>query len=571
MMRFKMGLWLLAIFFAFTVDHNKYPTDYFAAPIANVPLLLAGTFGELRPNHFHAGIDIKGVVGTPIYAAADGYVSKISVSGNGYGKMLLLAHPNGYATLYAHMDQFSPEINAFVKAVQYEKERFELDLNLSPTQFPLKKGDKIGTIGMTGATLGPHLHFEIQDIKNNDPINPLLFGLKVLDTKPQKMHQLKVYYLNEKNETFGSQIHTLTKKDATYAVVGDTLCLPAEKTGFGIKVFDHMDHVDNWNGVYALSLTQDDSLIYQFDFETFPNLDTRYLNAHLDYEEQIRKNGYFNRCFRLANNKLPIYHNKKNDGIISLKKKQVHKMEIITTDLHGNDTKLRFWIKQDSLLRSHPSGSYNYFLPCKEENIIEDKGLIVYFPYDTFYENLYFRYQKTEENSSHICSPVYQIHNTKTPVHKYFSVYIQPTKLPAELKHKAFIAFCNENGTTINYGGEWKDDMLRAEVLSLGDYCIMIDTIAPSIKPVLFKPSMKGYKKITFKISDNIVGSKNVTPLKYRATIDGHWILMEYDAKNRLLTHTFEKSIAKGKHHLHLSVTDAMNNQKIFEKDFVLQ
>ncbi len=570
-MRFNMSLLLLGITFAFTVDHNKYPTDYFASPIAKSPLLLAGTFGELRPNHFHAGIDIKGIVGTPIYAAADGYVSKISVSGNGYGKMLRLTHPNGYTTLYAHLDQFSAELNAFAKAIQYEKESFELDLDLTPEQFPIKKGATIGTIGMTGATLGPHLHFEIQDAKTNNPINPLLFGLKVLDTTPQKMHQLKVYYLNEKNEAFGNQIYTLTKKGAIYAVAGDTLRLPVEKAGFGIKVFDHMNNVDNWNGIYSLHLMQDDSLVYQFDFETFPHSDTRYLNAHLDYEEQIKKNGYFNRCFRLANNKLPIYSSKKNDGIISLKKRQVHKMEITTSDLHGNETRLRFWIKQDSFLHTQPKVIYNYFLPCKEENIIEDKGLIAYFPADAFYENLYLRYQKTEENSSHICSPVYQIHNSKTPVHQYFSIYIEPTKLPAEFKNKAFIAFCNENGTIVNYGGEWKNEMLQAEVLSLGDYCVMIDTIAPSIKPTLFKTFMKGYKKITFKINDNIAGSKNVIPLKYRATLDGQWILMEYDAKNHLLTHTFEKSIAKGKHHLQLIVTDAMGNQKTFEKDFTLQ
>ncbi|MFZ3274770.1 MAG: M23 family peptidase, partial [Lutibacter sp.] len=66
---------------------NTYPTDYFGSPL-DIPLVLAGTFAELRPNHFHAGLDIKTQQreGLNVCASAGGYVSRIKISHWGYGK-----------------------------------------------------------------------------------------------------------------------------------------------------------------------------------------------------------------------------------------------------------------------------------------------------------------------------------------------------------------------------------------------------------------------------------------------------------------------------------------------------
>ena len=112
------------------------PVDYFADPL-EIPLVLSGNFGELRSNHFHSGLDIKTQqrVGLPIYAPADGFVSRIKIAHGGYGKALYVKHPNGYSTVYAHLQRYGGPIEDFVKAAQYQKERYEIEL--FPEQYEL--------------------------------------------------------------------------------------------------------------------------------------------------------------------------------------------------------------------------------------------------------------------------------------------------------------------------------------------------------------------------------------------------------------------------------------------------
>ena len=193
------ALFLLA-FFPDSEPH--YPRDYFHSPIKG-PLLLAGTFGELRPNHFHSGIDIKGGMGVPVYAAADGYVSRIKVDASGYGNFLQITHPNGYSTCYAHLNAFIPEIREFVLSHQRADEKFEVELFPRADQFPVYQGDLIAEMGNTGGSQGPHLHFEIRETESEIPLNPLLFGLDVTDNQPPRMHQLKMYWLNDRREDLG--------------------------------------------------------------------------------------------------------------------------------------------------------------------------------------------------------------------------------------------------------------------------------------------------------------------------------------------------------------------------------
>lgn len=549
-----------------TDPRSAYPQDYFRSPIPQQTLLLAGTFGELRPNHFHAGIDIKAPVGTPLHAVADGYLAKIEVSGNGYGKALYIAHPNGYTSLYAHMDGFTPEVEAFVKKVQYATEQFEQELILEPGMFVFKKGDKIGAVGLTGATLGPHLHFEIHDTRTGNPINPLLFGFKVKDQTPPRLHELRVYTLDEHWHTIDSKTLPTLKTPAGYRISADTLYVPSERVGFGLKAFDHMDGVHNQNGIYGLSLLHDDSLLFRFEMETFPHQETRYLNAHLDYHEQVSGKGYFYRCFALANNPLPIYRECAGSGVVPLNKARAGKVDIITEDLHGNSSTLTFFAKQTAgaVLPQRPE--HDFLLYHSEENMIDDTDLRLYFPMGVLYEDLYMKYRQSEDKSGLVGSATHHLHNSKTPVHDFFRIAIRATKLPEHLRHKAFIAHQKRT----NCGGEWDGDWLVSQARALGDYCIMVDTIPPTIQLTTFKSVMKGYKKMAFTISDNFATARNVPRLRYRAEVDGQWILMEHDAKKRLISHTFDGTIKPGTHRLKLTVTDAMGNEKVIERTFTL-
>ena len=151
-----------------------YPKNYFRSPVA-IQIALSGNFGELRPNHFHTGIDIttKGVEGVPIKASAEGYVSKIKISHWGYGKVIYVTHPNGFTTVYGHLSDFNTAIAEFIKTSQYAKESYEIELLLTPDQFNVKQGEVIAYSGNTGGSGGPHLHFEIRDTKTEEAINPL--------------------------------------------------------------------------------------------------------------------------------------------------------------------------------------------------------------------------------------------------------------------------------------------------------------------------------------------------------------------------------------------------------------
>lgn len=578
----KINLLALAVpaLLAFTVlsskpnkARNSYPSDYFAAPVSHT-LLLSGTFGELRPNHFHAGIDIKsskGMAGDPIYSAGDGYISRIKVDETGYGNSLYVSHPNGYTTVYAHLDRFSPEVEAFVKSQQYAQESFEIDEKPGPDRFPVGQGQQIGVMGNTGSSNGVHLHFEVRETSTQNPINPLLFGFNVLDRVAPKMHSLKIYSLNEKREERAAKAFSLLKKTSGYRVSGvDTLVVDAEQAGFGLKVYDHFDRVSNWNGIYSLAMYQDDSLVYEFQLESFGFDETRYINAHCDYVERITKNSYYNRCYTLPGNQLSIYSQQSNFGVVKLSPDRASKVRIVASDVAGNASHLEFWVKrsQDLTVPAPSAKNWSYILPFNEGNMIQTDGIYLHMPPGTLYQDLYLDYKTLPERST-AYSLTHHLHDSKTPIHDYFTLGIRPTvSIPAELKPKVFVAYL-QGGRVQNCGGKWEDGFLRAEVRGLGDYAILADTVPPTVKPVAFGTNMKGYSKMAFKIGDNVATASNVQEIAFDARVDGAWVLMEYDKKSATITHQFEEGlIGPGSHTLELTVRDAVGNETVFKKAF---
>lgn len=568
---FTIFLLLTAGLLAFRSDESgKYPADYFRSPVAPT-LRLSGTFGELRPNHFHAGIDIKGHIGQPLLAAADGYVARISVQAGGYGKVLYLNHPNGYTTVYAHMNRFAPVLEEFVKNVQYAEESFEVEIFPEPGQFVFTRGETIGEIGVTGSSLGPHLHFEIRDADTEMAVNPLLFGLEVADARPPRLHELRVYSLDPERRTRRAVNLNLVRKGEGYGLPGDTLRLDTRQAGFGLKAYDHMDGVSNWNGVYSIAMYIDDSLGYAFAMETFAFPETRYLNAHLDYEEQVSRRSYFNRLFRLPGNQLSsIYRLPAEEGVVALDAEEAKKVTIVASDLAGNRSVLEFWVRREAAVTGPGSRVYHYFLPYDEENIIDLPAARVHFPEGTFYEDVFFFLQEADDHSSDIYSPVLHLHDHLTPVHQYYDLSIRPNRLPGAWRSKAFIAYCPEGGRVYNFGGEWRDGMLHSRVRTLGDFCIMVDTIPPNIRPAGFSSDMRGWDRMSFLIDDNVAPAGYAPDLRYRATVDGRWILMEYDEKNDRLSHTFDGSLSPGEHQFRLEVTDGQENTAVLERTILL-
>ncbi len=578
MTRTMYGVVLPLLMLAFTynndkpIPHKHYPANYFQSPIAHA-ILLSGTFGELRLNNFHSGIDIrssKGLPGDPVFSAGEGYISKIKVESNGYGKSVFISHPNGYTTVYAHLDKFNAQLEAYVKAAQYARQSFEIELLPEARNFPIIRGEQIGYMGNTGASNGAHLHFEVRETISQNPINPLLFGLFVEDNVAPKMHSLKVYGLNEKREEQSARTFQLIQSGDRYSVKGDTLSFGADVVGFGLKVFDHLDGVSNWNGIYALSVSQNDRLIYEFDLESFSFSESRYINALCDYEEQVRYSSIFNRCYILPGNHLSIYKRQVNNGLIRLGNEGVSKISIAASDMSGNQSTLEFWIKKDDVAPVPSYENLQYFLPFDEGNMIRTEGLYLHLPAGTLYENLFLKYSATAGQLSGYYSDVHHLHENTTPVHKYFDIGIRPTvSIPAALKSKVFVAY-SDGGKLVNCGGSWENGLLRAKVRNLGDYVIAADATPPSIQPVSFSSNMKGFKKMAFKISDDVATAANVDGLKYEASVDGDWILMEYDKKSQTLKHEFDGRIGSGEHELRLKVCDAVGNETVFLQKFIL-
>ena len=565
-----LSLFLPLLLLAFVVPSTEgiYPKDFFAAPVSG-PLRLSGTFGELRPDHFHSGIDIKGGLGVSIYAAGDGEVYCIKINPGGYGSVMYLRHPNGYTTLYAHLSGFSPELAKYIEDKQYAAQQFAVELYPEVGRFPVKKGQLIAKMGNTGHSFGPHLHFEIRETATDRSINPLLFGLQVLDNTPPRVHELKIYQIAENNQLAETRRVPLLLKNTQYGVTGDTLKVKTKQVGLAIKAYDYMDGVNNSNGIYTLDLLVDDKQVYHFAVEKLDFSETRYINAHVDYEERVSRNSYFHRCFLLPGNGLSMYNQVLENGKFNIAEKQTRKVNIVIKDVAGNTAKTQFWIKLDTALVKAAARQYNYLLPYNQPSVIQTSDVKIHFPEKTFYEDCYLQYSVVPERSANVFSKVHILQNTRIPVHSFFSIALKPIKLPDSLRHKAFVAYCNSIGRVTNYGGKWQPDgSLKADVRTLGEFCIKIDTVPPTITPERFTPVLSKVSAISFRINDNFGNAGNTPGLNYRAEIDGQWVLMDYDEKYDRITYRFTPRVTAGAHVFYLEVSDGMGNKRIWEKNF---
>lgn len=561
---------LVILCFAFTgTNRELFIKDYFISPVEGT-MLLSGTFGELRSDHFHAGIDIKGGMNVPIKAAAEGYISRINVSGRGYGNVLYITHPKGYTTVYAHLNAFTPEIADYVEKFQLEKKAFSINIEPSSELFPVEKGEQIGWMGSTGSSSGPHLHFEIRDDATQQALNPLRFGFKYNQDGNLRIHQLKVYELDDNLRPKHMQEFDPDYASGQYAIQKDTILVRSDRIGVAVKAYDHMNKGRNWNGIYGVDMMIRNESVpyYQFRMDAIPFGTSRYINAHLDYTEYLKEKSYYNRCFLLPGNEGRIYPQLTNDGVIELQVGEKVPVRIRVLSANGAEKQLVFWIKRISQPRELPATEYTYWLEHDQENIISNFELFAHFREGTFYRDVPMQYAKLSESSYQVFSPVHILHEIETPIHHFFTLGLRPSLMPDSLYQKAFIGRCTAGNRIINYGGEWKDGMLVTRTRSFGDYAVMVDTQKPTITPKRFRKNMKGWTKMWFTINDNFSTAGSAKSLSFNAEIDGQWALMVYDAKKDRLTHKFRSDLTAGEHTLRITLKDAMGNESVFEETF---
>ena len=550
------------------ITQNNLAQNYIAPFDFN--LLLSGTFGELRNNHFHAGIDIKteGVEGQEVRAIADGYISRIKVSTRGYGKVIYLTHPKtGHTSVYAHLQKFSPKINILVKQEHYKKEEFEINFYPGKDDLLIKQGEVIALSGNSGSSNGAHLHFEIRDTKTEKPINPLQFAFDFQDNIPPTLKKLKIYAFDTTliNGYNKSKIYTINKKNNTHSI-NETPIINGS-FALGIFTYDKSNNAYNKNGVYAIKLTVDSTIYYEFKADELDFNTTRYINAHIDYCEKKETKNKYHRCYKLPHNKLTNYNTLINNGIINFNDTLTHQIDIEVSDIYENKSKISFKIKSENtpFLMQEPllKDTINTFFKYNKPNIFHTDNMKLNMKSFSLYESIMFNYETTDSIEG-VFGKVHHIHYNNTPVHKYYTLELQ-SKIPESLKKKVYIATTDMKDNFWYIGGKWKKSFLRTKTRDFGDFCIIADTIKPEIQALNIFPGKKFNTQTTIKL---VIKDKESGINSYRAEIDNKWILMDYDYKKNLLRFDIENNLSKGEHYFTLEVIDNVGNMKKYVAKF---
>ena len=546
-----------------TAFAQNYPLDYFRSPL-DIPLRLAGTFGELRNNHFHAGIDIKTNrrIGLPVYATADGYISRIKVAIWGYGKVIYINHPNGYTTVYAHLNKFGDEIQEYVKNIQYEKESYETG-NIFPKkdQFIVAKGQIIGYSGRTGGFVAPHLHYEIRNTKTEKIINPLLFGIKIKDSIAPKIKKLIAYPigLNSKiNKSLKNQSLSI-KKDSLNNYTANRLTASG-KIGFGINVYDLLGKELNKNGIYSLEMKINGKRKYYHDVETFSFSESKFINLLIDYEYFSKYKNRIQKTFREKENKLSIYEGLIENGSITISEGLNYQVEIIAKDFIGNRSSIKIpviGLKSETMINQQRDTTAYKIVKNKFQKFSKD-GVTIVFPKNTFYKDFFLNFSVNERNAT--------IHKPTIPLDKKFTITFDSIMYnESELDH-IYIANMNNKKYPYYMDTRKKSNKIFTTTKTLGKYGLLTDNQIPKIYNPNFKSNdwVSRLRYLTIKISDSQSGIKS-----YEAYIDNEWILMEYDVKKKKLSYDFrDKKLVGSKHIFKLVVSDNVGNTNTYNSSF---
>lgn len=554
---------VLLVLYCFTLSgQEKYPNDAFRPPL-DIPIILAGTFGELRSNHFHSGIDIKTQQreGLPVMSIGDGTITRIKVSIWGYGKVLYIAHPNGYTSVYGHLQKFSPEIEAYIKKIQYDKKSFEVEVFPDYGELKVDKGDLIAYSGNTGGSAGPHLHFEIRSSISEKPTNPLLYGLEVPDATNPTLEKLFLYPLTDQSHVNGNgertQINFSRQSDGSY-LADKVTALGA--LGVGFIGFDRLDMAANKNGVYSVSLSVNGKVYSLYDFESFSFGETRYINTLVDYDYLGRYRQRIQKSFKSPGNYLNIYKELYNNGEIPINEGLSYTLNLAIKDYAGNQVALTIPIegaKTEEVLNRTSEKTDTYVIAKKPNNYDLD-GAKVYFPTNTFYEDFYIDLKKGKDTVT--------IHKNTVPAHRNFTITFDASSYTEEEQKHLFIARLDDKSRP-NYTSTYKrGEVFTARTRNLGTYTLAKDSKPPIIRNKNFKNKqwLNNYKYLSVYIADDLSGVDS-----YSATLNGEWILMEYEPKNNTLTYNFDDKIAdQTQCVLKVTVTDNVGNENTLTTSF---
>lgn len=560
-MQFK-NLVLAVMFIGVTMNaQEQLPQDYFKSPL-DIPLVLSGSFGELRSNHFHSGLDIKTQQreGFPIYAPADGFINRIKVAHFGYGKALYIKHPNGYSTVYAHLQRYAGSIEKYVKDKQYAKETFEIELFPEATELFVKKGDIIGYTGNSGSSGGPHLHFEIRDAASR-PMNPMLFGIDIPDSKKPLVTDVFVYPIGEDALVNKSQnpvkVRLILQQDGSYKAENITAI---GKIGFGVGTSDQLDGASNKNGAYQITTNFNGENNFEVLFDKFSFAETRYLNRYIDYEYFEKNRSRIQKLFRQSNNPLSVITKDVDNGYITIPENSNSNYIIEIKDFKGNITKINIPItgEKEEIAETKNVAKTDDYIYANQATSITKGKFSIYIPSGALYEDTFLDIA--------VRGDTLMFHEDIIPIHKNITISIDASNYSDADKDKLYVGRLNYRGDPYYNTTYRKGEKLSARTRTFGMYVLVSDTTAPTVKPVNFdqKKWISSNKTLEINIEDDLSGIS-----KYRATINGKFILMEYNYKTDVLTYDFDDAvISETENNLKLIVVDNVGNSTTFEATF---
>ncbi|MDR3717100.1 MAG: M23 family metallopeptidase [Puia sp.] len=571
-MRYLLSaLFVLSSLFSFSqlFPAQHYPRDYFRDPLG-IPMSLAANFGELRPNHYHMGLDIRTEKRTnlPVYAAADGYVAHVKIEPAGFGQAIYIVHPNGYTTLYAHLNQFFPALAAYVKQQQYARESWSLFLDIPPGLFPVRKGDLIAYSGNTGGSQGPHLHFEIRSSRDDINHNPLLFGLPVPDDTPPVILRLAVYDRNRSVYEQSPLIVPVHKGNPGGSgtpveyILSAPVIVNSPRVSFAISAFDTQSGSNNPNGIFQAILYDREQPVSGFQMDNISYGNTRNINAHIDYKTRATGGPWLQQLSALPGYAPSIYQTPRPGGLVDLSDGTPHAIRIEVKDANGNTAILQYQVQYRMAPVARTEYPGKMFYPGMLDGY-EIPDCAFYIGEKCLYDSVHLNYAMGPPGLSGAVSAAHAVGEPFIPLQDSLLVRIRLTaNIPAG-KRDRIVLVCFAANKKDLARPQWQGDWASAKFREFGYFQLVEDRQAPQITTGFRDgANLSRAGRIVFNVKDNLGSIARV-----RAELDrsadgrgGQWLCFTND-KGLAYVYKFEEHCPPGKHTLTIIAEDVAGNR----------